>query len=769
MKLGYPRYINSLLVWYIDRYTQTRLSEYLEHAQRLSKKAIDTVPSKHQFHQHVATTRAIILYHTSEKIRETDPEGSLTNLDSAISLLRATINETVDAPWQSTKIQSINILDNLSAWLGLRVKLTGDVSTGIEAVAILNLALDAAKPGDRQRPSLLHNLVATYDGLYGAVKGKDGTQARQYLESAIRAGTDGVDTGDPQDFRHAERLLNLAAMQAKLYEETLKEEEFQLAKASWLLAARTESALPVVRVNASLKAGQACLADEDYDTAYLVLEPAVNLLPKVATRAMPAADQQNLLAMGSGIAVVAAAAALSAGRSAYEALSGLEQGRCVIAGLSINLKDDVAGLAGTNPKLSRQWDDLRGAMTREPKDEELKYMTNAQRLERIDHKLKETECEIRKVAGFENFRLPLSRQACMELATEGPIVMFNVTRYRGDAIIVMAKDILHIELPDLTYGDLEKKVMMLRESGFGEQQRNLVPRRPAAKRENISSILMWLWRTAVEPVLDATELTVSRRIWWVTNGLMSLAPIHAAGDHSKGSTANTLSRAVSSYVSSLKALSYARKLISPVALQGKMLLVTMENTPGHQPLNVQAEESVLRAIFGEKLQVLSQPSCAEVLKAMPGKSIVHLACHGYKSAQMPSSSGLILKSGTGTEILPVSRIERISIPHAEIAYLSACSTAELSLGKHIDEAINLVNCFQLLGYRHVIGTVWPASDESAGRVASAFYTNISKESYQEYGGLNAAQALHDAILEYAAECEGEDGPLNWGPYIHVGI
>jgi CHAT domain-containing protein len=176
----------------------------------------------------------------------------------------------------------------------------------------------------------------------------------------------------------------------------------------------------------------------------------------------------------------------------------------------------------------------------------------------------------------------------------------------------------------------------------------------------------------------------------------------------------------------------------------------------------------LRSNFDGRLKVLPQPTCAEVLDAMPGKPIVHFACHGYLSARLPSSSGLVLKNCTGTEILPVSSIERISIPHAEIAYLSACSTAELALGKHIDEAINLVNCFQMLGFRHVVGTIWSASDESAGRVASAFYTNILKSSNQEYGRLNAAQALHEAIMEYAAECKDGDGPLHWGPYVHVG-
>jgi hypothetical protein len=143
---------------------------------------------------------------------------------------------------------------------------------------------------------------------------------------------------------------------------------------------------------------------------------------------------------------------------------------------------------------------------------------------------------------------------------------------------------------------------------------------------------MWLWKPAVEPVLDATELAASRRIWCVTNGLMSLAPIHAAGDHSKGSTANTLSRIVSSYVSSSKALSYARKLIPSVTLLDEVLLVTMENTSGHQSLNVKAEEVVLRKIFDGRLQVLPQPSCVEVLDAMPGKPIIHLACRRYLSA-----------------------------------------------------------------------------------------------------------------------------------------
>ncbi|RMZ84081.1 hypothetical protein DV737_g1251, partial [Chaetothyriales sp. CBS 132003] len=357
-----------------------------------------------------------------------------------------------------------------------------------------SLEIESCDPLSSGYPRYINDLLARYIYRYTRTR-----LTREHLEHGIRAGSDAVQVSKPEDFQHAERLLNLAAMQGKLYEhQTQKEEDFQSAKASWLSAARTESATPVVRINASLKAGQACMADEDYETAYSILEPA--------------------------------------------------------------------------------------------------------RLRGLERELSQTESEIRRVPGFEEFALPLSKQACMALARDGPVATFNVTRYRSDAVVVMEDDIIHVDLPDLEYQELEEKVLLLRKSGFTTRQRKAVPRREAAKAVDISSILMWLWDTAVKPVLDATKLT----------------------------------------------------------------------------------------------------------------------------------------------------IERIAMAHAQIAYLSACSTAELSIGKHLDEAINLVNCFQLLGFRHVVGTIWPASDESAGHVAKGFYTHLAVQLGKGDKELNAAQALHTAIVQYAA-------------------
>jgi CHAT domain-containing protein len=304
--------------------------------------------------------------------------------------------------------------------------------------------------------------------------------------------------------------------------------------------------------------------------------------------------------------------------------------------------------------------------------------------------------------------------------------------------------------------------------GFSSRQRNAIPRRPAPTQNNIKSVLLWLWDVAVKPVLDTTKLTETRRIWWITNGLMALAPIHAAGDHSRGSQENTLSRAISSYISSFKALSYARRTRAPVLQPRKVLLVTMPSTPGHQSLDVRAETQIIQSSFGSRVATKEQPTGAEVLSHMPHYSIVHFACHGYLSTLSPSDSGLIFAQGSKSEVLPISSIERISTSNAEIAFLSACSTAELSFGSHIDEAINLANCFQILGFRHVIGTIWSASDHSAGAVATKFYTRLADQISSATEELDVALALHEAIREYDGECEGDDGPLHWGPYIHVG-
>lgn len=64
-------------------------------------------------------------------------------------------------------------------------------------------------------------------------------------------------------------------------------------------------------------------------------------------------------------------------------------------------------------------------------------------------------------------------------------------------------------------------------------------------------------------------------------GPLARAPFHAAGDHSRrSSTRNTLRRAISSYIPTIKALAYARqKKLDLNSPDSCLLLVTMPTTP----------------------------------------------------------------------------------------------------------------------------------------------------------------------------------------------
>jgi CHAT domain-containing protein len=82
----------------------------------------------------------------------------------------------------------------------------------------------------------------------------------------------------------------------------------------------------------------------------------------------------------------------------------------------------------------------------------------------------------------------------------------------------------------------------------------------------------------------------------------------------------------------------------------------------------------------------------------------------------PSISGLVVSDGITT----VSDLAALDAQHGELAYLSACSTARS--GAYLpDEALHVTGAFQLAGYRHVVGTLWPVQDQVAALTAVEFY------------------------------------------------
>jgi CHAT domain-containing protein len=107
------------------------------------------------------------------------------------------------------------------------------------------------------------------------------------------------------------------------------------------------------------------------------------------------------------------------------------------------------------------------------------------------------------------------------------------------------------------------------------------------------------------------------------------------------------------------------------------------------------------------------------------------------------------------------------LPHAQLAFLSACQTARNEDLNLLDEAIHLTSAFQLAGFPHVIGTLWPILDSVSVDVAVGFYTRLSSVP-DVLTVADSAQALHDTIRELRDRPGYAAFPSRWAAYIHAG-
>ncbi|KAH9019171.1 hypothetical protein EDB85DRAFT_1811485, partial [Lactarius pseudohatsudake] len=81
---------------------------------------------------------------------------------------------------------------------------------------------------------------------------------------------------------------------------------------------------------------------------------------------------------------------------------------------------------------------------------------------------------------------------------------------------------------------------------------------------------------------------------------------------------------------------------------------------------------------------------------------VHFVCHGLLETGKPFDASFELH-GDNLTLVEIVR-SRFSI--AELAFLSACHTAELTEGGITNEGLYLAAAMQHCGFRSVVGTMW---------------------------------------------------------------
>ena len=727
--------------------------------------------------------------------------GAVPDLDAAISVGREAVDATpTDYPNRNA------IYVSLGNALLVRFERSGalaDLETGI---GLYREAVEATPTDHPDRAIYLNNLG---NGLRARF---ERSGAVPDLDAAICVGREAVEA-TPTDRPDRAICLNSLgnALQrrfersgADLHLDTLEE-----AVQTQALAAQVTAAAPSVRIRAGRAAGD-WLATSDPGRAASLLEGAVRLLPEVAPRGLDRSDQQELLGELAGVAGDAAALAMAdmsapVDERAGRALRLLESGRGRLLAQVIEIRGDLTDLRALHPDLADQFIELRDLLDLPlPRSTSLTGIsagpTRTQAREAWDRRqvaatLGRLQEHIRSLGKeFTSFGLPPTVEVLRGQAGQGPVVTFNINRFRSDALLLTEQGVTAVALPDLT-----PAAVIARINAFHQALADSSDPAPNADRgaaqQRVREILAWLWDTAVGPVLGALDCNGYPadgqewpRVWWATGGLLSLLPLHAAGHHTSRHdpgfrTRTALDRVISSYTPTVGALGYARQHTAPppAQAQAQALIVAMPSTPGLQRQgrlsDVARETTQLQALLPHPILLTEPdvdsgtagtgdqtPTRTAVFAHLAEVTIAHFACHGYSHPTDPSQSLLLLHDWQ-QDPLTVASLAPVNLDHARLAYLSACSTTLTRSPQLLDESIHLTAAFQLAGFPHVIGTLWEINDKYAADIANSFYTRLT-DSKDNIDTERAAHALHDTIRSLRDQLPLT--PSLWAAHLHSG-
>ncbi|MGS2646644.1 CHAT domain-containing protein [Streptosporangium sp. LJ11] len=760
----------------------------LDAAVKISLQAVDAAPADHP-------ERTLYLSNLGNAlVSRYQRNGNVADLETAVNTLREAAAATpADHPDHASR------LSDLAIALHARFRDSGVTADLDSALDVGREALDATPADHPNRPAMLSNLGNALMSRYE----RDRNMAD--LETAVNSFREAANAAPADDPNLIKHLFNLGSALMGRFERSTAQADWDAALQAHAQAASVTTAAPSARIWAGRAAAPLAAGAQQLGLAADLAEEAVRLLPEVAPRHLEPGDQRYAIGTFAGLASEAASIILedqaaSAGERAVRALRLLEIGRGVLLSQALHTRNDLTDLRERHPHLATRFVDLRDlldqppeAFTPDPASTPLDDPADALRRTIQDRRhlagaFTDLLAEIRGLEGFGSFALPPATEQLLAQAVDGPVVVFNISVIRSDALLLTVGGVTSLRLPGL---DEDTVIDMI--DAFRQALRATGAPGPRAARilaqTTIRQILEWLWENATGPVLDA--LGYHRppppgrpwpRVWWVPGGLLGQLPIHAAGHHTRPADPRhrtVMDRVVSSYTPTIGALAHARaQATTPLTAAARSLIVAMPTTPGLPGdgllPQVPAEAAMLRTRLPNPMLLTEPATPGDAPADLPTKNnvlahlldcaIVHFACHGYTDPSDPSASRLLLHDHHN-DPLTVAGLAPVALDHAHLAYLSACSTAVTAAADLLDEAIHLSSAFQLAGFPHVIGTLWQIDDEVAVTVADAFYATLATAP----GVLETRQAAH--ALHHAIRTIRDRYPITpslWASHIHAG-
>jgi hypothetical protein len=765
----YAASLSSFAVALSKQFELTESTDDLARAIKLGKMAANSVAINSNFRSACFLNLGRLLELQYERTRNPDDQDS--SIEATETALAATAEN------DSFRILTVS---NLASSLIGRFESRGKLEDLNRAVEFLELALSSTPVSFHIRYYFCFHLSRCHKRLF------EKTGKIHHLNQSVEIIKTAVDILSPSNANRARvnqsAGLCLLARHSEIGESKDLDEAYVLFKAGL----ECDNSIPIHRIQCADNAAKVRADQKLWRQSTIMYEAGLNLLPLVSPRSINNSDKQYTLKHFAGLAARGTGAALNANRQPSDALTLLELGRGVIAGLILEMRTDITELREKYPELARQFTALRdeldapihGASSLVDIDSIPMEGLETKRTQETDQQFKEVIAKIRELPNFEEFLLPPTADQIKAAAGEGPIAVINVSPYRCDAFLITCSQIRVLELPNLHERDVNEHAMVLNAVGV------------------TSSLLEWLWNVIARPVLEALEFKQPPsddnwpHLWWIPTGALSQLPLHASGYHFRGSTETVLDRVISSYSSSVKALIYGRRNdIRPQATSDKAsakdetvsinnerkrpgisLLVGMSKTPGldlnsNLPYAEDEVKMLDKMCLSMGLETVQPPrSREEVLKHMSTCRFFHFAGHGQTNPSDPSRSCLLLDDWKDNP-LTVGDLRDSNMQNNPpfLAYLSACSTGANKATELFDEGIHLISAFQLAGFRHVIGTLWEVSDSHCVDVARVLYETIRDEKMTDKAvsrGLHrAVRALRDGYVEERRSMEKANRPL----------
>ncbi|MFB7330698.1 CHAT domain-containing protein [Streptomyces adustus] len=733
-----------------ERYRHVGVVDAAEEALDVRTEAVRITPPGHpDLPSRLVNLAGALATHTGHASAEDDRH------DAAVTLLRQTLPLVPDGHPDRP-----GCLYLLAGVLRARFTHSGDARDLADAVDASRSALRAGAASGYRRSDLLRGLAESLSAYARhCAEPRLLTEAAMMLKKAVRQLAD----DDP------DRAETLTALGFVLRDRFTAEGRTADRKRA-LAALREASAVPTApaqaRALAAVGAADIAAGAQDFTGATAFYALALEQLELTAWRGLERPDRERLIANFPSLVADATACAVRAGQE-QRAVELAEQGRGILLAQALETRTDHQVLRAQAPeltdRLSQVLDELERLSDSPPGRTAGDTAQRRQAHERrsaLARQREELLTEIRALPGHDRFLRPPSFATLLAAATRGPVVLLTASTY-GCCALVLTKAGVQVVPLDLDVRELAGQAVVFLHALNGEPS-------PLEAHMTVVATLAWLWKAVAEPVLDA--LGYSRpvgpssrwpRLWWCPTGLFTLFPLHAAGNHSpaQDGTDAVLDRVISSYTPTLRVLLHTGQRPGPPAGEPtRGLIVSLPSTPGLPDLPAAEDETraLQRRYPHARLLTGSDATTSAVAGALTECSWAHFACHGSQDIAHPSHGALLLHDGP----LMLWDIAALRLPHAELAFLSACETSRGGVVL-ADEAITLAAAVQLAGFRHVVGTLWSINDAQAPAVANRVYDNLSRQNTRD-----PAAAVHGAVRAVRAECP--QAILNWSPYVHVG-